>query len=232
MRFVRGHVMTLQSVQNFIARRSSQLSVNYRASSLSRSYHRPPTEMLPPRRGREAGVADGIRFRAGPRAGDRAPDGLAISATSREETSLFRELRGTRFGLLLFGGPARKEADYERLVKVARRAEERLPHEVRAHLIVAADEVPERLGWSGSVLLDGSGMLHKLYGARAEALYLVRPDGYIGLRGQPAREDQLLDYLGHLFPWGIRLSAAGGRLRDTPRDPSATLPTRRTNSVK
>ena len=70
------------------------------------------------------------------------------------------------------------------------------------------DEVPEVLDWNGSVLLDGSGTLHRLFGARAEALYLVRPDGYVGLRGQPAKEDPLLVYLGRLFPPGLRLSVA------------------------
>ena len=208
MRFVREHVLTLKSVQDFIARRSSQLSVNYRASSLSRSYHQPPTKMLSPRCGEEVGVRDWLHFRAAPRAGDRAPDGPAISATSREETSLFRELRGTRFGLLLFGGLARTEAGYVNLATTARRAEELLPYEIQAHLIVAADEVPEELDWNGSVLQDGSGTLHRLYGARAEALYLVRPDGYVGLRGQPAEEEPLLEYLGRLFPPGIRLSVA------------------------
>jgi hypothetical protein len=228
MRLVRERVITLDTVQNFIARRSSQLSVNYRASSLSRSYHEPPMKVLPPRLGQVAATGDRVRFRAGPRPGDRAPDGPAVSAASGEETSLFRELRGTRFGLLLFGGTARTEAGYANLATTARRAEERLPDDIRAHLIVAADEVPEELEENGSVLLDGSGALHGLYGARAEALYLVRPDGYVGLRGRPAREDKLVEYLGRLFTPALRLSAA----RATSLASTADLPNRRAGSAK
>jgi hypothetical protein len=44
-------------------------------------------------------------------------------------------------------------------------------------------------------LLDGSGSLHELYGASAESLYLVRPDGYVGFRGQPAEAESLIEYL-------------------------------------
>jgi hypothetical protein len=48
------------------------------------------------------------------------------------------------------------------------------------------------------VLLDPDGETHRRYGATAEALYLVRPDGYVGLRAQPAAEDVLARYLGRL----------------------------------
>jgi 2-polyprenyl-6-methoxyphenol hydroxylase-like FAD-dependent oxidoreductase len=228
MRFVRERVITLKPVQDFIARRSSQLSVNYRASSLSRSYHEPPPKMLPPRLGQVAGIGGWIPFRSGLRPGDRAPDGPAVSAASGEETSLFRELRGTRFGLLLFGGTTRAEAGYANLATTARRVEERLPDDIQAHLLVAADEVPEGLEQNGSVLLDGSGTLHGLYGVRAEALYLVRPDGYVGLRGRPAREDKLVEYLDRLFTPALRLSAA----RATSLASTAGLPNRRAGSVK
>jgi len=49
-------------------------------------------------------------------------------------------------------------------------------------------------------LLDPDREAHKLYGARnEEALYLIRLDGYIGFRSQPAAEEPLLRYLGNLF---------------------------------
>ena len=59
--------------------------------------------------------------------------------------------------------------------------------------------MPEQLEWNGLVLLDGSGTLHELYGAGAESLYLIRPDGYVGLRGQPAAALPLLEYLDRMF---------------------------------
>jgi len=49
------------------------------------------------------------------------------------------------------------------------------------------------------VLLDADGPVHERYGARSECLYLVRPDGYVGYRCQPADPDQLIAYLERIF---------------------------------
>ena len=61
------------------------------------------------------------------------------------------------------------------------------------------------------MLLDADGALHSLYGARTESLYLIRPDGYVGFRSQPADEDPLLDYLRTVFaPDALRQATRGG----------------------
>jgi hypothetical protein len=201
IRFLREHVLTLDRVQAYAARRSSQLFVNYRSSSLSRSHGgtriAKSTGMAIPwaRASGKAGLKDLLRFRGGPRAGDRAPDGPSIRAGSREKTSLFREFRGTSFSLLLFDGTARTETGYANLLEIARRVEGLPGNPVKTHLIVGADSAPEGLVREGSILLDGSGSLHELYGASAESLYLVRPDGYVGFRGQPAEAESLIEYL-------------------------------------
>jgi hypothetical protein len=147
----------------------------------------------------KAGVADRFDFLAAPHAGDRAPDGPAVDAASREETSLFREFRGTHFSLLLFDGLAHTEAGYANLSKIARQVEVLLGNMVKPYIVLSTDEVPEELDRDGSVLLDSSGTLHELYGAGAESLYLIRPDGYVGLRGQPAAPEPLLEYLDRMF---------------------------------
>jgi hypothetical protein len=64
------------------------------------------------------------------------------------------------------------------------------------------------------VLLDPDGRTHRRYGATAEALYLIRPDGCVGLRAQPAAADVLARYLGRL----------SGRAADVPQ-PAAASPT-------
>ena len=201
MRFLRERVLTLDRVQAYAARRSSQLLINYRSSSLSRSHDctriaKSSGIAMPwALASGKAGLKDLLRFRGGPRAGDRAPDGLSIRAASGKKTSLFREFRVAGFSLLLFGGMARTETGYAHLVEIAQRVEGLPGNLVKTHLIVGADSAPEGLDREGSVLLDGSGSLHELYGASAESLYLVRPDGYVGFRGQPAEVDPLIEYL-------------------------------------
>ena len=201
MRFLRERVLTLDVVQAYAARRSSQLFVNYRSSSLSRSHggthvNKLMGKMVPWARAIEkAGLKDLLRFCGGPCAGDRAPDGPCIRAAPREETSLFREFRGTGFSLLLFEGMARTETGYANLLEIARRMQGLPGNPVKTNLIVGADSAPEELARDGSVLLDGSGSLHELYGASAESLYLIRPDGYVGFRGQPAEAGSLIEYL-------------------------------------
>ena len=201
MRFLREHVLALDHVQDYVARRSSQLFVNYRSSSLSRSYGGRRIFKLAGKTSpwahaiEKAGLKDLLRPSGGPRAGDRAPDGPSIRAASREETSLFREFRGTSFSLLLFGEMARAEKGHANLLGIARRVEELPGSMVKTHLIVSTDGAPEELAWEGSVLLDGSRSLHELYGASTESLYLIRPDGYVGFRSQPAEVEPLIEYL-------------------------------------
>ena len=195
--FLREHILTLDTVQDYLVKRSSQLFVNYRTSSLSQSQQGSLTQktLLPDRQSERVSVADWLGFQAAPHPGDRAPDGPCINASSREETSLFREFRGTHFSLLLFDGLAHTHTGYANLVEIAHRVED----VVKTHVIVSADDVPEELDWDGSVLLDASHALRKVYGADAESLYLVRPDGYVGFRSQPALTEPLLEYLGRLF---------------------------------
>ncbi len=193
MKFLRERILPLEAFQKYILRRASELDINYRASSLSSTY-----QAL-------TGLAEGLGFRFAPHAGDRAPQGHGEAYPSREKTGLFQAFRGTAWHLLLFGGAGQNAA----LTAIARRAESLLGDSFQAHLIIAANEKPGELEWEGHLLLDPRRELHKLYGAGASALYLIRPDGYIGFRSQPAAERPLLDYLGQVFqPVTARTSGA------------------------
>ena len=66
-------------------------------------------------------------------------------------------------------------------------------------MVVPYATKPPELRWDGSLVLDASGALHERYGARSECVYLVRPDGYVGYRGQPADEERLFAYLATIF---------------------------------
>jgi hypothetical protein len=201
MAFVREQILTLDAVQGHLARRGSQLLVNYRASSLSREDDGGWTEVrLLPDRGHEAAsVVDRLDFRAAPRAGDRAPDAPCRRASSGDATTLYEQFRGTHFTLLLFDGLAGTANGYANLSEIGRRVADLLGPTGRAHVVVARDRVPAGLDWPDSVLLDPTEEMHRRYGAAAESLYLIRPDGYVGFRGQPAAAEPLLAYLRHVF---------------------------------
>ncbi len=109
------------------------------------------------------------------------------------------EFQGTTSTLLLFAGLAPTTESYAHLTSIAQKVEAALSNEIKVRLIVHGNEKPEHLNWNGPILLDTDGYLHTLYGVGVESLYFIRPDGYIGLRGQPAREEPLFDYLGKLF---------------------------------
>jgi hypothetical protein len=77
------------------------------------------------------------------------------------------------------------------LAEIGRRAEATYPGVVRAHVIAPGDfSMPGGAEW-----LDPDGSLRRILGATDSALALVRPDGYLGYRGQPASWDDLRRYL-------------------------------------
>ena len=211
LRFVRGQALPRllgsglvpeDFVLDTLLEKVSELDVGYRKSSLSRSYNGLLWRGASPTNGGRAkpGVGGRTSFGAAPRAGDRAPYGRCLRYPSREETNLSREFEGTGFTLLLFAGPSRTREGYANLAGVARKVEESWDGDVETRVVVAGNDKPENLDWDGTVLLDARRELHGTYGAGMGALYLVRPDGYIGFRSQPVRGDQLLRYLGNLLP--------------------------------
>jgi 2-polyprenyl-6-methoxyphenol hydroxylase-like FAD-dependent oxidoreductase len=205
-------IMSSGFVQETLLKKVSQLDVNYRKSSLSKSYESPRALLS---------LKNWLNFRGGPKAGDRTPQGRCLRYPSWEETSLFREFEGTQFTLLLFDGSSQTVEGYAKLTRIARKIEELWSAYVKTYVVVAGNDKPENLNWDGPVLLDVKRDLHRTYGAGAEALYLIRPDGYVGFRSQTAREDRLLGYLDGLLSTmpvssGLR-EASGAGTRDGQR---------------
>jgi hypothetical protein len=58
---------------------------------------------------------------------------------------------------------------------------------------------PTELASDDPVLLDPKGALHRRYGAGSECLYLLRPDGYVGFRSQPASWNALEEHLSQIL---------------------------------
>jgi len=161
--------------------RADELDVSYRGSSLV-------AEAAPQRDAGTSGLVDRYRFARGLRPGDRAPDARIRDAAGRP-LRLFDRFRGPHTTLLLFAGA--RPAEHlnhlaDRVVAVG--------DDVRACLVVPPGRAPAGLPVD-RVVIDADGEAHRLYGAAAETLYLVRPDGHIGFRSRRACAGPVLDHL-------------------------------------
>ncbi|MEW6269214.1 MAG: FAD-dependent monooxygenase [Thermodesulfobacteriota bacterium] len=134
--------------------------------------------------------------------GSRAPDGELVDAASGRSTTLFDVLRGTRHVLLALAGMGPDAARVSRVAAAARGVEARFAGSIEPCLLIAGGSVPGGADAAGlRVLLDASQALHRRYAAAGETLYLIRPDGYVGHRSQPANASALESHLArYLIP--------------------------------
>ena len=177
-RLLRDHVilpvLRLPPMQERLVREMSQLDKNYRASGLSEHQDRRLLKL-------------GVRVRAG----DRTPDVVFEDPATGGRTSLFRLLG--RCGLLALVGPGRRgDGRTYRIVESLARLG------VDAFALTPSAGVPLPDGMA--CLTDVHGDFRRLYGARGEFVYLIRPDGHVGLFQCPINEDALKTYLARLRP--------------------------------
>jgi 2-polyprenyl-6-methoxyphenol hydroxylase-like FAD-dependent oxidoreductase len=186
---LRNRLMPLLAAQEVIqqrmTQRMSELPINYRKSPIVAEH--------------ESSMFGRLRLRGGPRPGDRAPDASPLRRADGTALRLFDVLRGTKHTLLLFAGADPSVDSWRRLGELAGAVGDRYGDRVSAVVAVAGDSVPAGSTSAGSMVLDAELALHHRYGADAECLYLVRPDGYVGYRSQPAVGPSLLDYLARIF---------------------------------
>jgi 2-polyprenyl-6-methoxyphenol hydroxylase-like FAD-dependent oxidoreductase len=150
--------------------------------------------LLPDRESEDPCVRDYFSFSAAPGPGDRAPD-LALGDPAWAGQRVFDLLRGVEHTLFLFDGLAPTEDGYVNLRSIAEAVEVRWPGLVRTYVIVRGATKPAQLGCDRGLVFDADEALHRRYGATAECLYLVRPDGYVGFRSQPASFSGLEGYM-------------------------------------
>lgn len=195
----------LDIVQQRMARALGETSVQYRQSpivaedamTLARATFRRADGS------EDATIGDWREFHAAPRAGDRIPDIYFGPADAK--LRLHQLIADTRHTLLLFDGHAATSSGYLNLAEIARATTAHFGHLVRVHIVVPGDAMPDALDWRESVVFDPEPELHERFGAGAECLYVLRPDGYVGYRAQPARADTLSAWLDRVF-----LRAAAG----------------------
>jgi 2-polyprenyl-6-methoxyphenol hydroxylase-like FAD-dependent oxidoreductase len=182
---------SLDVVQKRILAQSSEIAVGYRTSPIVDEYRSSVARATVGKRvGEQPTLADWVGFAGAPHPGDRAPD-VAID----HAMTLFTLLRHPRSTLLLFDGAAPTAEGYANLADIAARTRERYRGCIDAWIVVPRRTAPKELDGFDGVLLDPKGSLHRRYGAGSECLYVIRPDGYIGFRSQPAAWRALDEHL-------------------------------------
>lgn len=144
-------------------------------------------------------VVDWLDFAEGPAVGTRAPDHLVRRGSGQDAIWLSDLVRGTQHVALLFDGVAPTELGYLNLEGVSQALTERYSGLVRVVVVTPHNTPPSQLRWDGEVLLDTDQGLHRRYAARSECVYVLRPDGIIGYRGQPTHGEHLLGWLARVF---------------------------------
>jgi 2-polyprenyl-6-methoxyphenol hydroxylase-like FAD-dependent oxidoreductase len=140
------------------------------------------------------------RFRAGPHPGEEALDARPLLRAQDRPTTLFELLRGPKHTLLLFPGAWHEAHSWQRLIDLAESVKVKVGDLINTFFAaIELGSVPPDPRLDGRVILDPERSLHYRYGAETECLYLIRPDGYVGYRSEPATPGPLHDYLGRIF---------------------------------
>jgi 2-polyprenyl-6-methoxyphenol hydroxylase-like FAD-dependent oxidoreductase len=179
---VRNHVAGILTsfgfVQDKLKNAICELSINYRNGPLTaEDWHSGKSQVA---------------------AGDRLPFATLTSGTDGSTTTLFKATHGTRHNLLLLPG-SREAETLAHLTTIADETERQFPDVFAVHIILPADAkggptiaaAPAK----ASVWIDTSSHLHHQLGVTDRAVYVVRPDSYIGYRAQPADGAKLLEFL-------------------------------------
>ncbi|HVU86215.1 MAG TPA: FAD-dependent monooxygenase [Pirellulales bacterium] len=136
-------------------------------------------------------------WEGGVHAGDRAPDVEFAELATGPRLRLFDLLRGSQHILLLLTD----NLSNDDLLAIPDAVESRFPGIVKMHFVLtpqSARDLPHILDSrtaAATILIDSERHMQETYGAGANTLFLIRPDGYVGFRGQPASGAALLAHL-------------------------------------
>ena len=182
-----------------MARRMSELDIHYRESVVVDEHLATIGEWMHAVTHHEPhpGLMDCWDFGRGPRPGERAPDahGL-VPAQGGDPTRLHGYWAGDlRHQVLIFTGLNAKTERLKHFESLAAQIQASCGEMLRVELVRL-----EQTALRGA-MIDTDKEAHHAYGARYECLYLVRPDGYVGFRCQPAELEPLARYLGGIYRW-------------------------------
>ncbi len=132
------------------------------------------------------------------KAGERFKDYSLLSTDGKSSTELYKLLKGSEHELLLFTGAEPEDMELEELSKILESVKE-YGSLIETHLLIGSEEIPNGLPKVSSTWIDNNHEMHKDFGAAKASLYLIRPDGYIAFRNQPASATDLREYLVTIF---------------------------------
>lgn len=144
----------------------------------------------------EPSLFEHLSYSTGTRAGERAP---YAKFGENDEYSSFSLQASHLHTLFLFDGLARTTEGYHKLARIAQNVEQVFPGVLRTVVIVPDSERPTELPVGVTVIADPGAKLHDAYQAQAECAFLIRPDGYVAFRCQPADPEKIDEFLGKLF---------------------------------
>jgi 2-polyprenyl-6-methoxyphenol hydroxylase-like FAD-dependent oxidoreductase len=171
---------SFQFVRDKVRRNWSEISINYRHGPLC-------SQQWPSLSG---GLAPG----------DRLCNAPIAAATDSRAATLLQTLDGKRHSLLLL--PGKDGESLSRLIRIAEETDQAFPGILAAHLILTPEMAnPTAASADLTVWLDTVARAHEQLHASEATLILVRPDGYIGFRCQPADGTALRAYMqSYLIP--------------------------------
>ncbi len=190
-------LLGVKQINKKVAQAFSELDLHYRGSSIVGEKHTPihMSRLSHSNASETASLGDRRAFKRGPTAGDRAPDVKLADCEGNSSSRVFEHFMGTHHTLLLFDGTAATAEGYKTLVEIAETVRARYSELVRTYIVIPMKEAPPALKWDGAIIYDADMALHNRFGSRAESLYLIRPDLYVGFRSQPAELEPLLEHL-------------------------------------
>jgi hypothetical protein len=178
----------IDAVQEKILTTLSQIEIHYRESPIvEERWYQPDA------------IEGYHNYRHDLQAGERVGDYTLLSRDGKKSTQLYDLFKGARHELLLLTGAEPEDMEFDELGKILISIDTGFKGLIEPHLIVGCEGLPAELGQTGSVWRDEGSRMHRDFGAAKSSIYLIRPDGYIGFRNQPASLSDLLEYLAVIF---------------------------------
>ncbi|MEW6145146.1 MAG: FAD-dependent monooxygenase [Thermodesulfobacteriota bacterium] len=183
-----GTLSKLDPVQEKLLTTLSQIEINYRESPIvGERWYQPDA------------IEGYHNYRRDLEAGERVKDYALTSLDGKTSLRLYGLLRDTRHKLLLFSGALPEGMEFDELRKIHNTIGSEYKDLIDVHLIAGTHDLPSGFEKMKSVWSDKDLGMHRDFGAAKSSLYLIRPDGYIGFRNEPASLSDLLEYLPVIF---------------------------------